>query len=272
MTVGPDLDWLADPEAINRPEGARILESQPDVIVAPADVPRDEARPAQEAVPQPQFEPEPLRRRQRPEPVVRRAAQPVAPTEIRIPIPRVFAASVPLGTVLVGAVLVALVALYAGARLDNRPAERLAAPESIPEQSKQAAVSNTSGVSTPGGVISGINVNLRAGPGLGYAVLIKLMDGQPVLVREARDGWVSITTNSGISGWVFGAYVSGVASSSRVPAVVRRLMVGGVGSSRVVLRPGDRVLHERSDDGRNIALLADGRRIVVGEGGLADVR
>lgn len=273
MTVGPDLDWLADPEANIRPEVARVLETQPNVILGPADAPGADARPAQEAVPPPQAEPEPLRRRPRPEPATRRVAQPVPPTEIRIPVPRLFVAPVPFGTVLVGAVLVAVLALYAGTHLGNPLVEHLAVPESIGEPPKQqTAASDAPGALTPGGAISGINVNLRAGPGLGYAVLTKLMDGQPVVVREARDGWVSITTNSGISGWVFGAYVSGAASSSHVPAVVRRLMVGGIGSSRVVLRPGDRVLHERSDDGRNIALLADGRRMVVGEGGLADVR
>lgn len=284
MTVGPDL---TDDNGRLRPEVARAIQNVPDgplplapevawpeAVVEPTPVAPAAAQPVA-AAPVPAGVEVPVARRlvgQRFAPPVPHQP-PLPPTEIRIPVPRLFVAPVPFGTVLVGAVLVALLAVYGWTHLIKQPAEHFSAAESIGEQPKQQVAANDApGESTPGGAISGINVNLRAGPGLGYAVLTKLMDGQPVVVREARDGWVSITTNSGLSGWVFGAYVSGVASSSHVPAVVRRLMVGGVGDSRVVLRPGDRVLHERGEDGRHIALLADGRRIVVGEGGLADVR
>jgi hypothetical protein len=185
----------------------------------------------------------------------------------------VFTAPVPFGMALVCAGVAVVLALNAGARFGNRLGDRPSALESIAAQPRQDTnAGSTPGESTPSGVISGINVNLRAGPGLGYAVVTKLMEGQPAAIREQRDGWVSITTNSGTTGWVFGAYLSGAATAAQVPAIVRRLMVGGAGSSRVVLRPGDRVLHERSDDGRSIALLADGRRMAVEAGGLADVR
>jgi len=284
VTVGPDL---TDDNGRLRAEVARAIQNVPDgplplapevawpeAVVEPTPAAPAAVQPVA-ALPAPAGVEVPVARRlvgQRFAPPVPNLP-PLPPTEIRIPVPRLFVSPVPFGTVLVGAVLVALLALYGGTHLSRQPAERFSAAESIGEQPKQqVAANNTPGESTPGGAISGINVNLRAGPGLGYPVLTKLLDGQPVLVREARDGWASITTNTGVSGWVFGAYVSGAASNSRVPAVVRRLMVGGVGSSRVVLRPGDRVLHERSDDGRTIALLADGRRIVVGAGGLADVR
>jgi len=284
VTIGPDL---TDDNGRLRPEVARAIQNVPDgplplapeigwpeAAGAPAPVAPAAAQPA--AVPPARADipaPVPVR------PVAPRFVPqapnlpPAQPLEIRIPVPRLFTAPVPFGMALVCAGIAVVLALNAGARFGNQPGDRSSVLENIVAESRRDTVASTTSVeSTPRGAISGINVNLRGGPGLGYSVMTKLMDGQAVVVREARDGWVSITTNSGISGWVFGAYVSGAASSSHVPAVVRRLMVGGVGSSRVVLRPGDRVLHERSDDGRDIALLADGRRMVVGEGGLADVR
>lgn len=284
MTVGLDL---TDDNGRLRPEVARAIQNVPDGPLPPArdfgwreavearvpDVPVAAQPVAVPPAPADIPAPPPMR------PVVPRPVppvphiRPVPPTEIRIPVPRVFATSVPFGMALVCAGLVAVLGLYAGARFGNRLGDHSSTPGGISAVSRQdAAVSTAPAESTSRGVISGINVNLRSGPGLGYAVVTKLMDGQPVATREERDGWVSIATNSGATGWVFGAYVSGVASAARVPAIVRRLMVGGAGSSRVVLRPGDRVLHERSGDGRNIALLADGRRMAVEEGGLADVR
>lgn len=284
MTIGPDL---TDDNGRLRPEVARAIQNVPDgplplapevewpeAVGAPAPAAPAAAQPA--AVPRaPADIPAPVPRR----PVAPRFVPPVPnvppvqPLEIRIPVPRVFTAPVPFGMALVCAGIAVALALNAGARYGNRLGDRPSVLENIVAQPRQdTTASPTPSESTPRGVISGVNVNLRAGPGLGYAVVTKLMDRQPVEIREQRDGWVSIATNSEATGWVFGAYVSGAASTIQVPAVVRRLMVGGVGSSRVVLRPGDRVLHERSDDGRSIALLADGRRMAVDEGGLADVR
>lgn len=284
MTIGPDL---TDDNGRLRPEVARAIQNVPDgplplapevewpeAVGALAPAAPAAAQPA--AVPRaPADIPAPVPRR----PVAPRFVPPVPnvppvqPFEIRIPVPRVFTAPVPFGMALICAGVAVVLALNAGARFGNRLGDRPSVLESIVAQQRQdATASTTPGESTPTGVISGINVNLRAGPGLGYAVVTKLMDRQPVEIREQRDGWVSIATNSGTSGWVFGAYVSGTGSTTQMPAVVRRLMVSGAGSSRVLLRPGDRVLHQRSDDGRSVALLADGRRMAVEEGGLVDVR
>ncbi len=284
MTVGPDL---TDDNGRLRPEVARAIQNVPDgplpltpevawpeAVGAPAPGAPAAAQPVA-VPPAPADIRAPIPRR----PVAPRFVPPVPnrppvpPLEIRIPVPRVFTAPVPFGMVLICAGIAIVLALNAGARFGNRLGDRPSVLENTTALPRQDTTpSTTSGESTPSGVISGINVNLRSGPGLGYAVVTKLMDGQPVEIREQRDGWVSTATNSGATGWVFGAYVSGAASTTQVPAVVRRLMVGGAGGSRVVLRPGDRVLHERSDDGRSVALLADGRRIAVEAGGLADVR
>lgn len=284
MTIGPDL---TDDNGRLRPEVARAIQNVPDgplplvpevgwpeAVGVPAPAAPAAAQPVA-VPPAPADIPAPVPRR----PVAPRFVPPVPnmpavqPLEIRIPVPRVFTAPVPFGMALVCAGVAVVLALNAGARFGNRLGDRPSVIENTAAQPRQDTTgSTTPGEPTPNGVISGINVNLRSGPGLGYAVVTKLMDGQPVAIREQRDGWVSTATNSGATGWVFGAYVSGAASAAQVPAVVRRLMVGGAGSARVVLRPGDRVLHERSDDGRNIALLADGRRMAVEAAGLADVR
>jgi hypothetical protein len=121
------------------------------------------------------------------------------------------------------------------------------------------------------GAIGGINVNLRAGPGLGYPIVARLQANEPVTVLDERTGWYSVTTSTGVAGWVFAAYVSGIGIPDRGPAIVRRMVVGEGAQGQVILRPGDRVLHLRVPDG-DIALMPDGQRIRVEEGTLADAR
>ena len=280
MTVGPDLDWLADTEANIRPEVAHILETRPNVIIEPAvepareDAPplRDARRPNERPVP-PAPDREPVQRRPPLEHVGRRTPPRPEAYEIRIPVPAVAVMRVPLGMALLCAGLVSVLALYAGARYGAR----LAGPSTdtgavAPMSSIGASVPSMPVGSTTHGTISGINVNLRSGPGLGYSVVAKLQDGESVSLADERAGWISISTNSGMAGWVFGAYVGGTARANQSPAIVRRLLVGGLGATRVVLRPGERVLHRQAPNGQDIALLPDGRQVAVEEGGLADVR
>lgn len=280
MTVGPDLDWLADPEANIRPEVARVLETQPEAILEPAAEPAQADAPPQRDVRRPNERPmrptpdrEPVQQRPRIEHVGRRTPPQPEAYEIRIPVPAVAVTRVPLGMAVLCAGLATALALYAGARFGAR----LAGPSTSTEVATVASpfgegAQATSVEASTSGTISGLNVNLRSGPGLGYSVVAKLQDGESVSVRDERAGWTSISTSTGATGWVFGAYVSGTASANQSPAIVRRLLVGGIGPSRVVLRPGERVLHRRSPNGQSIALLPDGRQIAVEEGGLADVR
>ena len=278
MTVGPDLDWLADPEANIRPEVARILETQPDAIIEP------EAEPAQEAPPhrdvrRPNDRPappvpdrEPVQQHPRVEPVGRRPPPQPETYEIRIPVPAVAVTRVPLGMAVLCAGIVSALALYAGAQFGAR----VAAPSTNTGVATVASPFGAAAQATPvevtrSGTISGLNVNLRSGPGLGYSVVAKLQDGESVAIRDERAGWTSISTSSGAIGWVFGAYVGGTAIANQSPAIVRHLLVGGTGPGQVVLRPGERVLHRRAPNGQSIALLPDGRQVAVEEWGLADV-
>lgn len=284
MTVGPDL---TDDNGRLRPDVARAIQNVPDrPLPIGRDVEWPEAigapAPAVPAAPQPIAVPPavvemPAQAILRP--AGQRFAHPVpnaagaAPLEIRIPVPQVLATTVPAWMALTCAVAVAALALIAGARLGPGIGGHSTAFGGSTGTPPKGSVADSTPVESPArGAIVGINVNLRSGPGLGYAIVTKLTDGQPTTIRDERNGWVSITTSSGIAGWVYGAYLSGAPNSTFVPAVVRRLMIGGAGSSRVVLRPGDRVLHERGGDGRSIALLPDGRRMTVDEGGLVDVR
>lgn len=280
MTVGPDLDWLADPEANIRPEVAHILETQPDAIIEPAAEPAQEEEPAQRDVRRqnerplrPTADREPVQQRPRVEHVGRRTPPQTEAYEIRIPVPAVAVARVPVGMAVLCAGLVSALALYAGARFGARVAgPRTSTEVATVASSYGAAALATPVEATPNGTISGLDVNLRSGPGLGYSVVAKLQDGESVSVRDERAGWTSISTSTGGTGWVFGAYVGGTASATQSPAIVRHLLVGGIGPSRVVLRPGERVLHRRAPNGQSIALLPDGRQVAVEEGGLADVR
>jgi hypothetical protein len=130
----------------------------------------------------------------------------------------------------------------------------------------------TTSAATTGANIMGINVNLRTGPGIGYPIAGRLQPGEGLAVQEQRGGWCSVTTSSGIAGWVHGAYVSGIGGPDHSAAIVRRLIVSNGIGGRVVLQPGQRVLRVSAPDGRAAVLLPDGRQISVGEGVLADAR
>jgi N-acetylmuramoyl-L-alanine amidase len=120
--------------------------------------------------------------------------------------------------------------------------------------------------------VNGVNVNLRTGPGLDYPVATRLLEGQPITVLNERAGWYSVTTNTGAGGWVFGAFVSGAASTDRGPAIVRRFIVANGAKGQVILRPGQRVLRIATSEGGSSALLPDGQQVAVEPGALADAR
>lgn len=275
MTIGPDL---TDDNGRLRPEVARVLQEVPDRPLPPqrqephAPIGAPEAilaDPVPPAVPRPRVAPardlnEP--RRTLPPILGPRRQDGLPVREIRLAIPDLAAARVSLGNALLLTILVGGLSLYAGTRMSGRvawPAAHSVEPEATAPGSIEGSRA---------GVITGINVNLRSGAGLGYPVITKLDSGESISLLDERDGWCSVATSSGAMGWVFGAYVSGMASPARGPAIVQRTMLAGSSPTRLVLRPGERVIHERTRDGRHIALLPDGRRIGVEEGGLIDVR
>ena len=274
MTLGPEWDDISDDAGNLRPDVARAIQQVPD---------RPVAHPAAPVPPRPQVQRPPIGgppEAMAPEP--RRTVVEPAPLfglprprarQVILTIPDLSATRVSLATMVVPLVAVAIVAAMMGALLTSK---RPASPVDQSGFSRPGDVTAGLHTESPQGaralVITGVNVNLRSGPGLGYPVVAKLQDGESVSLLDERGGWASIATNSGTIGWMFGAYLSGAASSTHGPAIVRRLMILGTGNTRVVLRPGERVLHYRTPDGRDIALLPDGRQISVLAGGLADAR
>ena len=271
MSIGPeDLD-LTDDNGRLRPEVARALQDVPD---RPLPQLREADRPAgppQGPVPAapgtPAATPRLRQAALRNVPDQPRGGLPVR--EIRLAVPDLGAVRVPLPTFVVILALTSIAAGYAGSHFG-----RLRLGDAA---TKVGAAAFSQGTAGPAGSsirarVSGFNVNLRTGPGVSYPVATRLQDGEPIAIREERMGWYSASTNSATTGWVFGAYLSGVAGADRSPAIVRRMIVSGVGPGLVVLRPGQRVLHVRTPDGRSAALLPDGLQVGVEDGGLVDVR
>lgn len=229
MTIGPDLDWLADAEGNLRPQVARdLLEAQPPP--APRQPATPPAQPPIPTVPQPR----------------RPVAQPFGPAV------RVSGASIPVVPILLG-VIVALVGFALGTWFAQRPIanneELTMAPVTAPAARAM--------------VVNGVNVNVRSGPGLNFPPILKLTPGESLLVRAEQEGWCAVTTNTGTSGWVFGAFLRGHGNADQGAAIVTQLLTSSGDVQRVVLRPGDKVFVVQNGDGRAGVILPTGRRLSV---------
>jgi hypothetical protein len=112
-------------------------------------------------------------------------------------------------------------------------------------------------------VVTGINVNLRTGPGLFAPVLFKLGPSEAVRVGGEHRGWFAVETASGLRGYVFGALLRGPASVEGQPATIVEPMRTMAQGEVLVLRPGDRVLARTSDGGTATILLPSGLRVGV---------
>jgi uncharacterized protein YraI len=287
MTIDPED--FTDEHGRLRPGVARALQDVPDrPLPPPREAPRAaapvigavEVAPATPVVPAtlpaPVFDLPPRRvaaaARYVPDPAVPERPRHGFPVrEIRIPVPDIAAMRFGIVPFVLMLALAAAAAGLVGLRLGSRTSVGIASATGAPAAT--FAAPSTESVNLPAnGTVSGVNVNLRTGPGLGYSIAAGLQQGEPVTVRDERTGWYSVTTSSGAAGWVFGAYVSGVGARDQSPAIVRRMLVRTGGQGQVVLRPGDRVLHLLMADGRSAALLPDGQRVFVEEGALADAR
>ncbi len=51
-------------------------------------------------------------------------------------------------------------------------------------------------------------VNMRSGPGTGYAILWELGYGYPLMVKEKRGNWIKVLDFEGDTGWVYRSLVS----------------------------------------------------------------
>lgn len=229
MTVGPDLGWLADDEGNLRPEVARDLFG--------AAVPPPPGPPA----------PAPI------QPPVAGAAQarrPLAPP--LAPVVRVRVAPLPIVPLLLG-VIGTLVGFSFGIWFVGRPMVRHDERSLVPETTAAGRAA----------FVNGLDVNVRTGPGLSFPPILKLTAGEDLLVGAERDGWFAVTTNTGMSGWVFGAFLRGEGSADRGAAIVTQLLTSDGVGQRVVLRPGDKVFVVRNGDGQADVVLPTGRRLRV---------
>jgi uncharacterized protein YraI len=228
VTVDPNLDWLADEEGNLRPQIARELANAP----------------PPEPAPQPRPRPEPVHVaghvvRQLVPALTPRVVRPVARTRVPVPL-------------LVGGILLAGMIGFAAGRWRGAAIER-SAGSAVPDVSAAVA----------GALVNGTNVNLRSGPGLRFPVLARMTPGEAVEVRGEQAGWCSVTTSTGVGGWVFGAFLRGIRTDNRGAAVVTRFLASDGGGPRVVLRPGDKVFVERQGDGSTEIVLPSGRRLRV---------
>lgn len=241
MTLGPGLDWLADPEGNLRPGAAEAL-AQP----APAPPGRPTpGRPWRGAV---------AGAAARPAALGAGAGLP------RLAIPRAWVPAVVIAAALAG--------VLAGRWTARESAVPLSAesftPQSGPPVSSPGA-SDPEAATPPArpAVITGTNVNLRTGPGLFAPVLWKLGPGEAVSVGSECRGWFAVETASGLRGYVFGALLSGPASNEGRPATVVEPMRAVVNGEALELRLGDRVLARLGDGRTATILLPSGLRLGV---------
>lgn len=111
----------------------------------------------------------------------------------------------------------------------------------------------TPGGGTPGGsfvtVTAPSGVNIRSGPGTGYAVIGGLAQGTSVRVINSSGGWYQLSSG----GWIAGNYTSGGGSGSGG---------GGVpGGTAVVSTNGSPLLVRSSPGGTIVGSLTNGTRI-----------
>lgn len=231
VTLGPDLDWLADAEGNLRPEAARAITQPPGVPPPP---------PLQRAAVNP-----PRRRGQH---------------RVRLATPRLAITPVWVPVVVIGAAVAGLLAgrLGSGSRVAN-------VPDQFP--SPQPVVASPSTVRPA--IVNGINVNLRTGPGLFAPVLGKLIPGEAVRIGGEHAGWFVAETSSGLRGFVFGALIRGPSSAEGVPATITEPMRAVVGGEVLELRPGDRVLARLDAGGSATILLPTGVHLGVPEHAVA---
>lgn len=282
MTLGPELVDLSDDAGNLRPEVARIIAGAPDRPIPPAPEPAPAAAPVPPPLQAPPVAPIAERpwRAAAPPPVDRvqpamAAARVVFPQQpvrqLTVTIPDLAAARVSFVSMLVVAAVAAFAAGLIGASVGLKGSSRLGVVPNLGSvtPTTTAATPASPSSSTPA-FVNGVNVNMRTGPGLGFPVAARLMPGEGLRVREEREGWCSVTTAAGASGWVYAALIRGRNEPGERPAVVRRLFVSDGVGARVVLRPGQKVLRLTSADGSSTALLPDGRRIAVPEEVLVD--
>lgn len=274
MTLGPEFVDLSDDAGNLRPEVARIIAGAPDRPIPPAPVPPPAAAPVPAPPQPPPVAPVPLHPWRAPAALENRVPPAMAAARVAFPqrqvrqltvtIPDLAATRVSFLTMMAVAVVAALAAGLIGASVGSKGIGSPVLPPILGSvtPTTTAATPASPSISTPA-FVNGVNVNMRTGPGLGFPVATRLMPGEGLTIREGREGWCSVITAAGISGWVYGALIRGRNLPGETPAIVRRLFVTDGFGARVILRPGQKVLRLTNSDGISSALLPDGRRIAV---------
>ena len=233
MTLGPDLDWLADSEGTLRPDAARAI-----------------AQPTEAAPP----------------PALQRAVANAPPRAIRPPlqprIPRIVLAPAWVPVVIIG---VAIAGVVVGRWSGSKSLPATSTSAFLTNQ--RTSVASPSPVRHA--VVNGVNVNLRTGPGLFAPVLGKLVPGETVRLGDERSGWFVVETSSGLRGFVFGALLRGAGSVEGAPATITEPLRAVVVGETLDLRPGQRVLARPDGSGVTTILLPTGVRLGVPQHALA---
>lgn len=232
MTLGPDLDWLADSEGTLRPDAARAIAQPPGAV---------------------------------PPPALQRAAANAALRAVRPPlqpgIPRIVLAPAWVPVVIVGVAIAGVaVGRWSGSK---------SLPATSTEFSTNQQTAVTSPPPVRQAVVNGVNVNLRTGPGLFAPVLGRLVPGETVRLSGERSGWFVVETSSGLRGFVFGALLRGAGSVEGSSATITEPLRADVAGGTLDLRPGQRVLARSDGSGVTTILLPTGVRLGVPQHALA---
>lgn len=109
-------------------------------------------------------------------------------------------------------------------------------------------------------------VNLRKGPGIGYPVIGRCRPREAIHIGGHQDGWYEVSSESGRSGWIYGAYVSESIGPWLGTAVIIEPVGRGARNYEKGLYPGDRVLvQKRTTRSSIIVILPDGERMELRE-------
>lgn len=246
MTLDPNLDWLANDEGDLRPEALRAIEAEQQRVAAARSAAQGQQRPAG-ATRAAQADPRPAQR-----PAENQIVRPSAP-----PAGGTATLSLVIAAVLAVAVVSGLIGALTASHLARGKTRTPSFMSELPTSTEVTLRGQ------PTASVTGINVNLRTGPGIGYPVAARLMPGEDVVLRGERNGWFAASTLVGASGWVFGAYLRGSASSDRGAAVITETLTSDGFGAHVVLRPGDRVFVARNSTGQYDVILPTGRRLRV---------
>ncbi len=88
-------------------------------------------------------------------------------------------------------------------------------------------------IKTSGKVVSYTDLNVRMGPGTSTSVIGTASKGQVVNIIEESDGWYKVITDSGLTGWCSGAYITQIEEPTAISNAVNGSVEADKASSKI---------------------------------------